>query len=512
MEVAGLAHVAIVAPDLEAARAFYADLLGLGERSDRPEGGRPGHWMDIGEQQLHLILPGGPHNHFAIEVGDIDTAVAELRSKGIDVPDPYGIGGSDRRDGEAAQSIFVDPFGNRVELIQQAPRSAPGSQTSAGAEPLAWVRSAAPDIATWADRAEKDGRLPPALLSALHEARMFRLLLPKWLGGGQLDPASFVAVMEALAAVDASTAWCVCQAAGCSIAAGYLDRDAAAQVFGSSRSVLAWGPDSGTHGVAVEGGYAVSGNWSYVSGIHHADWLGGSCRVFDPDGTPRLTPAGSQETRTMLFPAAHGSVTDVWNTMGLRATGTDSFSVRELFIPAELSFAREDVSTRRDPAPLYAFAHSSIFAAGFAGVVLGIARGALDAFLSLAQKKTPLGRERALRDSPVTQAQVARCEARYRAARAFLIAALDGGWEEATAGGNLSASTKTAVRLATSHAFSEAAALVDIAYHSAGVDAVFLGSGFERRLRDMHTATQQFQGREDHYEAVGSALLAVPDS
>jgi alkylation response protein AidB-like acyl-CoA dehydrogenase len=213
----------------------------------------------------------------------------------------------------------------------------------------------------------------------------------------------------------------------------------------------------------------------------------------------------------MLFPATYGSVTGVWNTVGLRATGTDSFSVSELFVPSELSFAREDVSTRRDPAPLYSFAHASIFAAGFAGVALGIARGALDAFLSLAQKKTPLGRERALKDSPVTQAQIARCEGRYSAARAFLMAVLDRGWQEATAGRDLSAPTKTAVRLATSHAFSEASALVDIAYHSAGIDAVFLGSGFERRLRDMHTATQQFQGREDHYEAVGRALLSGPE-
>jgi indole-3-acetate monooxygenase len=507
MDVDGLAHVAIVAPDLDAAQAFYGNLLGLQERTDRPEGGRPGHWMDIGDQQLHLILPGGPQNHFAIEVGDIDAAVAELRSKGIDIPDPYGIGGSGRRDGEAAQSIFVDPFGNRVELIQQAPGARRRSEGDRS-EALAWVRLAGSEIAAWGDSAEEQGRLPAALLSALHEAGMFRLLLPKWLGGSQLDPTSFVAVMEALAAVDASTAWCVCQAAGCSIAAGYLEREAAAQVFGSSRSVLAWGPDSGTHAVAVDGGYVVSGNWSYVSGIHHADWLGGSCRVFNPDGAPRLTPSGSQEIRTMLFPAIHASVTEAWNTVGLRATGTDSFSVSELFVPSSLSFAREDVSTRVDSAPLYCFAHAVIFAAGFAAVVLGIARGALDAFVSVAQKKTPLGRERALRDSPPTQAQIARCEARYSAARAFLMAALDRAWQEATAAGALSAATRTTVRLASSHAFTEGSALVDIAYHAVGIDAVFVGNGFERRLRDMHTAAQQFQGREDHYETVGRALLA----
>src|ERR1700722_20401321 len=147
MDVAGLAHVAIVAPDLEAAQAFYGNLLGLQERTDRPRDGRPGHWMDIGDQQLHLILPGGPQNHFAIEVRDIDAAVAELRSKGIDIPDSYGIGGSERRAGEAAQSIFVDPFGNRVELIQQAPGTRLlgtdlGSAAGDASEALGWVSSA----------------------------------------------------------------------------------------------------------------------------------------------------------------------------------------------------------------------------------------------------------------------------------------------------------------------------------------------------------------------------------
>jgi alkylation response protein AidB-like acyl-CoA dehydrogenase len=205
-------------------------------------------------------------------------------------------------------------------------------------------------------------------------------------------------------------------------------------------------------------------------------------------------------------------VTEAWNTVGLRATGTDSVSVSELFVPSDLSFAREDVPTRRDHSPLYAFAHASIFAAGFAGVVLGMARGALDAFVSLAREKTPLGRERALRDSPVAQAQIARCEARYGAARALLMAALDQGWREATAGGELSRATKTAIRLAASHAFSEASELVGIAYHAAGIDAIFIGSAFERRLRDMRTATQQFQGRDDHYEAAGRALLVAPDS
>ncbi len=357
MDIVGLHHVAVVAPDLDEARAFYGDLIGLKQRSDRPTDGRPGHWFDLGDEQLHVILPGGLQDHFAIEVPDIDAAVAELRAKGVDVPDPHGIGRSDRRPGETVQTLFVDPFGNRIEITQIAGRRASGMA-------LAWLRAAAPDVAIWSDTAEKEGRLPPGLLTTMHQGGMFRLLLPAWLNGGQLDPVAFVEVMEQLAAIDASTAWCVCQAAVCSIAAAYLDRESAFEVFGAPESVLAWGPDSGNQAMVLDDGYRVSGRWSYASGIHHADWLGGSCRLYGPDGTPILTSAGVQQKVTVLFPAHHAAVEESWNVMGLRATGTDSFSVTELFVPARLAFARDDVTARLDPAPLYGFTHAPLYAAG----------------------------------------------------------------------------------------------------------------------------------------------------
>jgi alkylation response protein AidB-like acyl-CoA dehydrogenase len=245
-----------------------------------------------------------------------------------------------------------------------------------------------------------------------------------------------------------------------------------------------------------------------VSGIHHASWLGGSCRLFAPDGSPVRAETGRQQTITVLFPAHHAIIHPSWNVMGLRATGTDSFSVSDVFVPSRLAFAREDVSTRVDPAPLYGFGHASLYAAGFAAVVLGIAGGMLSNFVELAQKKTPLGRERALRDNPVVQVTVARCQARLLAARALLHIQVASAFDESKREGALSAGSMLAVRLAASHAFTEAAAVADTAYHAAGVDAVFAGNGFERRLRDIRTATQQFQGREEHYETVGRSMLA----
>ena len=507
MDISGLHHAAVIAPDLEAADAFYGEVLGLRRRADRPDNGRPGLWFDAGDQQVHIILPGGPPQHFSLQVADIDAAVSRLRAHGVEVPDPYGIGGLPRCDGEAVQTIFVDPFDNRIEIIQLAEHRS-DADVRVAVDRLAQ----ADDITTWTDASEKRGRLVPPLLDALHVAGMFRLLLPTWLGGFQLDPATFVDVMERLAAVDASTAWCVGQALGCSISAAYLTPHVATEVFGPDRSVLAWGIDVGSHAVAVDGGYRLTGNWSYVSGIHHATWLGGDSRVVHADGTPHLTPTGAPQTLTLLFPVAAATVREVWNVVGLRATGTDSFSVQDLFVPEQYTLAREQPDQRHDRAPLYAFTHAATFSSGFAGVALGIGRAMLGRLEALVATKTPTRQGRALRDSPVVQAQLAVCEARLGAAHSYLQSAVNQAWQEAIGGHELSGRARAMIRLATSHAFTEAAAVTEIAYHAAGIDAVVVGQGFERLMRDMRTATQQFQGRDDHYEAVGRAILAGFDT
>ena len=112
MEPLGLHHVSINVDDVEAARRFYVDVLGLTERRDRPAFSFGGAWLDAGDQQVHLIeAPPPPElgQHFAMAVADLDAAVAELRDRGIDVSDPQPVG--TRR-----QAFLTDPAGNRVEL------------------------------------------------------------------------------------------------------------------------------------------------------------------------------------------------------------------------------------------------------------------------------------------------------------------------------------------------------------------------------------------------------------
>ena len=107
-------HVSINVGDTDAATDFYVGVLGLKQRTDRPEIGIGGAWLDAGGQQVHLIagqVPSGNGEHFALLVGDLDAAVTELRGRGIKVSDPTAIGTS-------RQSFLTDPDGNLIELHQ----------------------------------------------------------------------------------------------------------------------------------------------------------------------------------------------------------------------------------------------------------------------------------------------------------------------------------------------------------------------------------------------------------
>ena len=380
-------------------------------------------------------------------------------------------------------------------------------------ETLERARGLGPQIAASADEIERQRRLPGTLVSALHDAGLFRMLLPRSLGGAELDPPTFVQVTEAIARADASTAWVICQTSGCSMTAAYLQPDVAREIFGGEPAgVLAWGPPTASKAVAEHGGYRLSGTFNFASGSRHATWLGGQAPIVEADGTPRLRN-GLPERRTLLFPAASATMKDVWHVIGLRGTGSDSFTVSDVFVPHEHSFARDNPAERRYQAPLYCFPQGSLYASGFAGVAMGIARSLLEDFLALARDKTPRGYSRALRESGVTQSRVAQAQAQLGAARAYLLSSLQEIWSAVGRRGTLELDQRVTIRLAASHAIQQAREVADFAYHAAGGTAVFTTNAFERRFRDIHTVSQQLQGRDDHFETVGKFLLGLePDT
>jgi alkylation response protein AidB-like acyl-CoA dehydrogenase len=389
-----------------------------------------------------------------------------------------------------------------------------GSLAGDGNEYVARARRLGPQIEACADQIEQERRLAPPVLDALFAAGMFRLLLPRSLDGSEVDPATFAAVIEEIAKADASTAWCMCQASGCSMSAAYLPPDVAAKVFGRDpRAVLAWGPGPGARAVAVEGGYRVTGTWSFASGCRHATWLGGHCPISEPDGSPRRHGDGKTVERTMLFPASSAQIVDVWHVSGLKGTGSDAFTVADLFVPHEYSISRDDPAERRQPGLLYCFPTGSLYASGFAGVALGIARRMLDGLVGLAKEKTPRGFKRTLSDNAVIQSQVGYAEAQLQSARRFLLSSLEEIWRAVGRSGVLTLDQRVQIRLASTYAIHQAKAVADMTHHAGGATSIFIESAFDRGFRDIHAVTQQLQGRQAHFETVGQFLLGhEPDT
>jgi len=214
----------------------------------------------------------------------------------------------------------------------------------------------------------------------------------------------------------------------------------------------------------------------------------------------------------LLFPKARAAIKDIWHVVGLKGTGSDTYTVNDLFVPAPYSFTRESAADRRELGPLYRLTTFQLNGCGFAAVALGIARATLDAFIAMAAAKVPMLGAKPLRESSVVQAKVASAEARWQSSRAYLMQALDAAWETASRGESPTLQQRAALRLAGVSATEQCREVVELAYHLAGGSAIFEDQAFERRLRDMHAVTQQVQGQFVNFEHVGQVLLGLPST
>jgi indole-3-acetate monooxygenase len=377
---------------------------------------------------------------------------------------------------------------------------------------VANARALAPVIAAAAPRIEAERQLPADLVDALHEARLWRMLVPRAYGGDEVSPVEYVQAIEEIAKADASTAWCIGQTSVCSTVSKNMKPDVAEEIFKTNpRGVLAWGPTNNAKAVADKGGYRVSGAWPFASGSKHATWLAAHCLLHEPDGELRRDASGKPMQRTFFVPRERATWQDVWQVMGLRGTGSNTYTLTDVFVPDDYSIDYHALNSagRREHGPLYAFTIYQLFGASFPAVALGIARAMLDALCDLAQKKTPTGQTAMLRDNPVIQSQVGIAQSSLEAARTFLFDALGEIWLAAQSG-TITMDQRVRLRMACIHATQQARQVAETIYLAAGATAVFESNAFERRFRDMHAVSQQAQSQLSIYEAVGRHFLGLP--
>lgn len=388
------------------------------------------------------------------------------------------------------------------------------------------ARALTPLLAAAAPRIDAAKALPADVQDALFDAKMFRMLLPLSQGGAELDLPTFFEVICAIAEGDASAAWSVAQSNGCAMSAAYLAPDAAREVFGNPRAVLSWGYPAGPCQMRpVEGGWSVSGSWGFGSGSRHSTWVGGHCQVQDANGVVQKNAEGVAHERTALIPRAAITLTDAeWAVIGLRGTGSDSYAVKDRFVPASLCIVPRAVgrdqqqaadavidveSERREAGTLYRFSPTIVYQAGFSAVAFGIARAMLNSFITLASQKTPSLGNQLLRDNSVIQTRVANSEARLASMRAWLLQSLRESWQRCAATGVHAFDDRVTMRLASTYAIRELRQVAQDAYDDAGATAIFETHPFERRMRDMLAVTQQIQANPLHLQTAGQHYLGM---
>ncbi len=394
-----------------------------------------------------------------------------------------------------------------------------------------WIgraRALKPLLESAAPRIEQAKTMPPDVLEALHNAQVFRMLTPRSVGGAELDLATYAQVVAAIAEGDASTAWCIAQISGSSMCAAYLDPGVAKEIFGDPNSAFTWGFATGQppcRAVPVKGGWMVNGAWTFASGNRVCQWLGGHTQLCDEGGKPLLQPDGRPAERTMLFPRSSAMVReDLWDVVGLVGTGSDSYSVTDLFVPEKYTVVPRGIGRdqqlpegvraapepeRREQGTLYKHSSQTAYQVGLSSVAIGIARATLDAFIALAKRKSPSSAIQALRDDTWIQARIAQADAKISAASAWLIQLLRNAWDECSTSGEISFPLRVKIRTACTHQIDEARDAVDMLYIEAGATAIFRSNPFERRFRDMHTISQQVQGSIARMQTVGQYYLGM---
>lgn len=383
------------------------------------------------------------------------------------------------------------------------------ADSSTGAKLIEAARAIAPTIKEAAGTIEQTKKLPQHVFEAIADAGLFLTMIPKAVGGHELDFPSFATILEIVALADASAAWCVSQ--GAIFSGTYAARMpipvAKAIWIDTPRAVAANTPTPTAKAVVVPGGYRVTGRCGFSSGSPHAAWIAPQAQIIE-DGKPRMVD-GKPHVIYCFVPHAQVEIHDSWKVRGMRGTGTNDFSVHDVFVPAERTVPYANAPLLHD-GPVYKIARSLYFATGDALCALSCARNALEAFYELAGSKAPRYQTNLLRDLPATQATVGRCEITVRSARLYLLDAVQKIWDDTVAHGTPSMENRTNLRVASTHAIHQAAEVVRQVYLACGATVVFEGNVIQRMFRDVNVITQHVQARFQHYDTVGKYVLGVP--
>ena len=371
-------------------------------------------------------------------------------------------------------------------------------------EILARVWALEPEVRQASDQIEAERCLPDMLALALMRAGVFRMGVPRVYGGPELDPMGQVRVVEELSRIEGSVGWLSMISSAGSFLAAFLQPSVAERIFAAPESVLAGNLRPPQRADAVDGGYRVSGHFRFGSGCHHATVMACGCIVYK-DGKPETTRRGEPNIRVLLVPKSKVTIIDVWQTTGMRGTGSNDYIVDNVFVPSE-----ESPSMAEPPfcaGPLYRF--PQLFLVSHAGVPLGLARSALDFVLDLSTSKEISAGRGLMRDDPNAQETIAWAEAHLGAARCFVYGVLEDLWRSLSEGARPTPRQHANYRLMITYSHQAAKQIISTLYDLAATSSIFRTSRLDRDMRDILTACQHRVVHPKMYRPAGRLLFGL---
>lgn len=368
-------------------------------------------------------------------------------------------------------------------------------------------------ISEHAAEAEEGRQLSAEVYAAMEDAGLFAMLVPKALGGMEMDPLDVYTVWEEVARVDPAAAWNLVMNGSLTAMAAWLPEQGLKEVFADGPTTVAGALNPPCVATRADGGWKLTGQVPFASGCDHAKWFIVPGVEMEGD-EPKLDPATGQPSPIVMFlPRDAAEVVDTWHTLGMRGTGSADVAVNDAFVPDHLCYPLgplvEPNSGFEGPIarmfPLYTVGGEAI-------VSVAAAAAAVDQLVGLAERKTPAYTEVPLRERELAQYQAGRARALVDAAREYLHKAAGEAHEEALDGSLLSDEVKIRLQLASSFAADACAEAGRLVHAAAGSSSIRTELGFERLFRDLHTLSQHGSKALPRYASAGRMMFGLENN
>jgi 3-hydroxy-9,10-secoandrosta-1,3,5(10)-triene-9,17-dione monooxygenase len=344
------------------------------------------------------------------------------------------------------------------------------------------ARSLAPGFRERAFAAEEARKIPDSTIRELKDAGLFRLLQPAKYGGYELDPQVFLEVAMIVGAACGSTGWVYSVMGVHNWQLGLMSKEAQDDVWGEDQDALICSSYTPRGNVEiVDGGYQLSGRWSFSSGCQHAQWaiLGGVATDVD----------GSVRRLCFLVPQSDYEIADVWRVIGLRGTGSNDVVVEGAFVPEHRTHNYGSGSTTSE-SPIYELPFGPLFTFGIAAPLLGAAQGALDEHVAWTVERTRITKGSRVAEEPFSQLRVAEAFSELDGARLQIWRDLDDMMSLARDGKEINIDVRARARLDQVRATQLAMSAIDRVFQNSGGRVLHELNPIQRAWRDIHAGAQ----------------------